>query len=792
MTYANTSSANKQKGLRPMRTPRLWVWVVSCLTTFFGYTVPVMISLAMTRSDISRIESQIRDNPSYGASFEEGWQQVRLTAVARGVLGFEQPAAALVTMLAVLIGLEIFAYLHDMRSLDFYESLPEKRNHRFMRRLLSGAATFAVPAAVNVGLSLLVCAFMGALNAAVLLEAVLAFVFMLILFAGIYGITVLASMLSGRILIAGLMAGFLLLAELVIRFVLYIFAETYFVTWTDPGIRWFGLLTNPLGPWLTGLNSVEIEAFSSAGILAVPEVFAYAGGLAGSVLHMAVIAAAALLLSWLVYRKRPAEFAGGALRYPVLQTAVKWITVVTAALLFSVGIQLFIGGRHPRLMMVLAVLACAAGCIIGEMIFARDGRAAFRKPWHMAVCAAIALLVIFCMRFDWIGYDRYVPAANRVESVSFYPAYNTEDHCYYLDPENPASVVFGYRPEEYFEKQMRLTDPETIEAVRNICPEMAAQMREFARTKYSQDSYSLENYTSPQYVIVAWHLKNGRTVRRRIEIFAPAENASLGQILADPAYKAVMYQKIGDGLLSGAQDVRVYLMQTTQTDEVEDADAAWVRDFYAAYDRDLAAQSLQSLTTEPIRMRVTVSAQIETAADTRPESMTHSYPVYEDFSETLAFLGQHGFDSEAAPDAGQVQELTVYVPLEQPGAAGEEDPVPVPVDARLPYATKEQAIALECEYLTYTDPAKVEALLDIVSVDREYSPWVSQYVLNQNEERRQDVLQVSAHLRPHMTESYGDLYEEESWWSGTIAADAELPAFLEEDIREIDGQIFLK
>ncbi len=776
-------TGNAKKGLRPMRTPRLWVWVVSCLTTFVCYPIAALISLAVTRNDIARIESMIRDNPSYGETFVPGWQQENLLGCARNVLGFGQITSALIVGLAILIGLEIFAYLHDPRSLDFYESLPEKRNHRFVRRLLAGAGTFVLPAAVNVVLALLICLVMGAMSAGMFVEALLAFVCMLILFAGIYGITVLASMLSGRILIAVLMTGFLLLAEMVIRLVLYIYGENFFLTWIDPGVDWFALWTNPLAPWLIGLNEAGI-ARALPGAATVGEVMGFAGYLAFPVLKMAVIAVCALLLSWLVYRKRPTEFAGGALRYPALQTAVKWITVVSAGLLFGMAVQFFIGGRHPRLMVVLALLACAVGCIIGEMIFARDGRAAFRKPWHIAVTGAITLLVIASMWFDWFGYDRYVPAANQVESVSFYPTYNAEDGNYYMNPEDPFTIVYSYRPEEYFEAKMRLADPDTIEAVGSLYSEMAAVMRQ--NEDQESDEYA---WDATEWMRVSWHLKNGRTVKRKLMMVPDVAREDLNQILSDAAYKEAMYQKFGDGVLDAAEYINVYLMQTTVTNQAADTDAAWVRSFWEAYEEDLKSLDLEVLSGDPILTRVAIQAGILVEEGPEVQGMTHTYPVYESFTRTLAFLKENGFDPDAMPEADQVLGMEIYVPKEMTEEEAERYPQSA---AQAEIMSTMASVNLDTEVITISSQKEMETLLPLIVPDQDYSIWAPIKLRNKEYEDPSAVLGVSVHITPQMVSRNGEVYEEECWWSGTIPAGTDLPDFLEERIDAVSDQTFLK
>ena len=53
-----------------------------------------------------------------------------------------------------------------------------------------------------------------------------------------------------------------------------------------------------------------------------------------------------------------------------------------------------------------------------DVIFSMDFKAFIRHKWGMAASMALTLLISFCYRGDWMGYDRYLPQQENIQRVS--------------------------------------------------------------------------------------------------------------------------------------------------------------------------------------------------------------------------------------------------------------------------------------------------------------------------------------------------------------------------------------
>ena len=121
---------------------RLWAVALTFLTFFFSLPVAVALTLSESRN------------------MEESYQGMLHSA--RSVLGFNNGfIAVIIVLLSLILGVTSFSWLHSRKKVDFYHSLPVRREKLFFVNYLDGALILFFAYAVNLLLGLLVAMVNG-------------------------------------------------------------------------------------------------------------------------------------------------------------------------------------------------------------------------------------------------------------------------------------------------------------------------------------------------------------------------------------------------------------------------------------------------------------------------------------------------------------------------------------------------------------------------------------------------------------------------------------------------------
>ena len=366
---------------------RLWAVALIGLGCFFAY--PVLAAMEASRID------------TY-ATLEEGLQYYNNSMQYMHTFG--NGMTVFITMAAALIcGMSSFSYLNSRSKVDFYHSLPIRRELMYGANFISGILILAVP----LTLALVAAAFVAIGNgadAAALWPLVWSGLGLhLIYFILLYATVVLAMIMTGNLVVAFL--GYVVFCSVVP--LAAAFSQGYFMIFFDTFMSescWeFMENATRISPVMEYLFAVEnyIEG-DPAQIIRAVAILSVSGVLA--------------LTGCFLYRKRPSEAAGKAMAFEVTKPVIRIILV----LLFSVGMCTFFWGLQESLGWAVFGAVCGAviaHCII-EVIYHFDFKRLFSHPLQMAGCAAVSLLILFSFYFDWFGYDDYLPDASRVESAS--------------------------------------------------------------------------------------------------------------------------------------------------------------------------------------------------------------------------------------------------------------------------------------------------------------------------------------------------------------------------------------
>lgn len=473
----------------------LWSIVLSGLGFFFTLLLPVLMMMQRTLQE----RAELLPYDSQGAQYV--WENA-LQSIGQ-MLGGQNPAVKLAfIVLAVVCGVASFAYLHARQKVDFYHSLPVSRSRLFANNLLTGilctvpmyfimlAVTLACVYAMGFGAAVQ----WGALGGAILCH--------IILFLLLYALTALTTILCGNTVITLLLLLWVMFSPALLQMMKAGLFSRFFSTYTETSGMWeTAAKLSPAVAYFTLDGTHYLRNFSSGAV------GFSALGLLGVYLLAAVLA---LALGWYLFRIRKSERAGTALAFEPAKLPVKVYMCLTMGVAFGLVFHAVAGGFWfwPGL-----VIGAVLFHWIIEIIYAFDFRAIFARPIHLAVILAVLVAGMLCLRFDVAGYDRRIPAADKIAAVDL-ELYTSSDKMF-TSPENIAAV---YRLAE-------------------IGVEMTARHNEDSHEALEQSFGAFESGTS---VNVRFRLTSGREMARRYVV--PQTEEVLGlfdQIANSEEYKRV-------------------------------------------------------------------------------------------------------------------------------------------------------------------------------------------------------------------------------------------------------------
>lgn len=377
---------------------QIWVFAVSCLAYFMAYPVMGMIKLdSMMRwgegkRNFTQIMQRIFYESLYGSSqYSDGWLMLILyVSIALGIL----------------CAIQGFSYLHARRKVDFYHSLPIRREKLLLAQVTIGLTDYVIPAVAFMLLLMCVGVVRGVFTMKALgagCAAVLAgFAFFLLA----YALAALAMLMTRRILvgICGTAVFFCYIPVLLL--LLEGYATEYFDTFC---INEFVSRTKL---WTLGVYGSPLSwAYAVNGRL--PE---YSGWL--SLAAAVLVAVLILLLDAAVYRRRSSEASGNSMAFdrPAFVIRIFLVVILTLA---SAGFFGSMDGQVHDFWMVFGyVFGLLLSYTVIQMIYYLDIRKIFTGKCSLLFSAVAAALVITVFRFDLVGYDTYIPKQEEIINIS--------------------------------------------------------------------------------------------------------------------------------------------------------------------------------------------------------------------------------------------------------------------------------------------------------------------------------------------------------------------------------------
>ena len=231
--------------------------------------------------------------------------------------GFMITGLAVAALAALFNGISQFWYLYSLRKIDFYHSLPVKRNRMFWYKTLQSLLYFLVPYLVMEFFAICIGAMRGFFSLHLMKLAFLMMVFHLMLYLLMYFSVVLVICITGHLLMGALLLVAAVAYGPVLSVLLDLYEMAFYYTRSESSYGFVKWLKEMASPFTISYTFVK----------------KYAEGNYGGILIAVILVTAALGgLGYYAFVHRRSERTGMAFVFPWIGTVVKFLIVVPGGL----------------------------------------------------------------------------------------------------------------------------------------------------------------------------------------------------------------------------------------------------------------------------------------------------------------------------------------------------------------------------------------------------------------------------------------------------------------------------
>lgn len=636
-------------------------WAIGLAFLSFFFSMPVNVAMS-----ISNLQRTYRSWITNGTTFGEGITAdirygQKLLGIVETTLGLENVLnAAVIAAASITMALTGFMYLHSRKQVDFYHSIPVRREVLFAVKYVNGILIILSMYLLNMILAVGILGVNGVGLSAYGSAALITVIVHLGGFLVNYGLMVIAVILTGNFFIS-ILGGMVLFAYIpAVVTLVQALMSLFFETLDMRGMKLDQMMVNG-SPISSYINLVT----DGAGLK--PDQYGMILGTAGIMILVGIAMTAAALF---LYKKRPSESAGKAMAFSITKTPIKIllvvpITVASALLFWSIYYDLAWAGFG-------FVIGLAVTHAIVEIIYHFEFAKLFSNLHHMAVCAVFALAILVVFRYDLVGFDSYKPTEKEFKSAAIYVNGIRENldygEPYEYESNGTTHLNWNYMMmEQYALDHMKFTDYEIVSKLADSGIRESKRLRNaLGSEEYKRDANGF--WTS---VVIAYHVKNGKTVYRHYDI-----NVTDLRNVFDQMYESEEYKNGSVPLLAydaddvygiyESHDSRIYEIETDTTLRAQMLDA--YKEEMTALTLDERAQttpvtSLRFMTHEEYEYICSISHQRNPnfAGDFQLEDMNrvNFFPVYPSFTKTLELLEQAGMDEFGPLDMDDVYSIEI-------------------------------------------------------------------------------------------------------------------------------------
>ena len=618
---------------------RLWTLILSSLVFFgtFGVAFTMIVQNYVGR--YSRV--------NYGYTKAQFIEMVS-SNLCEDFYSFFPWFMAVAIIGAIICAMNGFAYLHSRKQMDFYHSLPVKREKIFAVRLVNGVLIYALPYLVGLLYTYVLCLIYGVMTWDIFFCGLFMFLIHLMGYLIMYLAGILAMMLTGKLVIAFFGICIVNLYAPAVYALFWLLKDTFFITayssgmdfeislsvtrWLSPFSYYFSLVNEVIGG---GRFWLEFLAFL-------------------------VFAAALVALNLWLYKKRASEKADTAMAFKITEPVVRFMIAVPVGILAGMlffSIQYDYGFTTSVLWLVFGGLLGGFLCHgIIEAFYKGDIKKCLSHKVQMLVTMVLAAVIPVLFMFDVFGYDSYLPKKNQIKNMAVISSEMRFGGSYFDE-----NGWIG--PVDYALENMKVTNIDAMYELVEILAEDAGKHRAERFFDYgynyvtAEDIYgnSNEERYNPTSFIIRYTLKDGSEVIRKYEYNYYAVMDLLEQIYNDNEYKSAVHPVFG--LLKtnvNIKNIEIYSPVNIKAGNMQLNGKAVLE----AYEEDLLAMTFDDLKNSAPIGELTVVFTIEEEGGKYEDST--NFLVYPEMIRTLDLLRVSGYQMKGIADASNVNSISIH------------------------------------------------------------------------------------------------------------------------------------
>ncbi len=597
--------------------------------------------------------------------------------------GLVFPGWLVILFAGFLNGIQGFIYLHSRRKVDFYHSLPVKRQEMFVQKTLTGILYTGIPYCIMILMALGVSAAKGYFSLNIVKLVLPMALVHLVIYLFIYFLTVLAVVLTGKALSCALVLAVFFAYPPCLAGLIQDYRNVFYDTAVysgDSGI------VNLLSEYLSPIQLTSSLAQECNG-----------PGFVKYLIWVVLLGAAAGVLSLVIYMRRKSECAG----QPLISTRFARVIKYMVTIPFALGVaEIFhsLFGGYTDGGGVTGWIWWIGGLVLGtvlvhgtlEVIYQGDFRKFFSAKFDLAAIAAVVALCFFWYAGDVGHYDTYIP--DREEMKAFYMQQGMPFYVY-----NSRTLITreddGYRLSDDWDIPERSLIPQgeqMSEELYELLEEIVAQHNDVSEP-------AVGNYT------VKYELNSGRKIARNYLFTKDQLYRMMLCDFRDANLKATSYSflNLGDECLG--QTVQGRFIDRTQT--IISNEPEKYKKLMEAMRQDVEEASPEELLEQPVGILDLTFVIPENGSVSVLAPGDEDFALNEEISVELLPCFERTID--LIRDWGYFETLK----------AEEISSIRVDIAQN---NTEEPEVAVT----TYEDPEQIEALLDCLVPYSLECPWV--------------------------------------------------------------------
>ncbi|MBQ7864686.1 MAG: hypothetical protein IJ353_09500 [Lachnospiraceae bacterium] len=617
---------------------RLWTLILSSLVFFgtFGVAFTMIVQNYVGR--YSRV--------NYGYTKAQFIEMVS-SNLCEDFYSFFPWFMAVAIIGAIICAMNGFAYLHSRKQMDFYHSLPVKREKIFAVRLVNGVLIYALPYLVGLLYTYVLCLIYGVMTWDIFFCGLFMFVLHLMGYLIMYLAGILAMMLTGKLVIAFFGICIVNLYAPAVYALFWVLKDTFFITAYSSNMdfeialsvtRWF----SPFSYYFSLVNEIN-----------------GGGRFWLEFLAFLVFAAALAALNLWLYKKRASEKADTAMAFKITEPIVRFMIAVPVGILAGMlffSIQYDYGFATSVLWLVFGGLLGGFLCHgIIEAFYKGDIKKCLSHKVQMLITMVLAAVIPLAFMFDIFGYDSYLPQKKDIKNMAVISSEMRFGGSYYDE-----NGWIG--PVDYALENMKVTNIDAMYELVEILAEDAGKHRAERFYDYGynyvtvESSYggSVEKY-NPTNFVIRYTLKDGSEVIRKYEYNYYAVMDLLEQIYNDNEYKSAVHPVFG--LLKtnvNIKNIEIYSPVSIKAGNMQLNGKAVLE----AYEEDLLAMTFDDLKNSAPIGELTVVFTIKENGQEYDDST--NFLVYPEMIRTLDLLRVSGYQMKGIADAANVNSINIH------------------------------------------------------------------------------------------------------------------------------------